>query len=240
MKKKALLFILVMSCVIYMPRSDSFCHIGIPVNSSPSDAESDPSPPAPVDSAEPPIVQDGVYTLSIPSSIGLLTYYNQNDVRWANTIYGGSDPISVYGCGPTVLSMLISSFTNQDILPDSMASWARDNHYWVAGSGSAHALIPDGAKSFGLTVESFSDFSEQGIIQALNNESIFVALMGPGHFTGSGHFIIIADYWSGSAVRIIDSNSLENTQIPWEAGLILNELNYAAQSGGPLWKISIN
>ena len=79
-------------------------------------------------------------------------------------------------------------------------------------------------------MEPFSDYTEQGMIQALHDKSIFVALVGPGHFTSSGHFIIIADYWSGSAVRIVDPNSLENTQIPWQAGLILNELNYSAQS----------
>lgn len=154
-------------------------------------------------------------------------------------MYGGNDPISIYGCGPTVLSMLVSSFTEQEITPDAMAAWARDNHYWVSTSGSAHALIPEGAAYYGLSVEPFSDYTEQGMIQALHDESILVALVGPGHFTSSGHFIIIADYWSGSAVRIVDPNSLENTQIPWQAGLILNELNYSAQSGGPLWKISI-
>ena len=111
-------------------------------------------------------------------------------------------------------AMLVSSFTEQEITPDAMA-WARDNHYWVSTSGSAHALIPEGAAYYGLSVEPFSDYTEQGMIQALHDESILVALVGPGHFTSSGHFIIIADYWSGSAVRIVDPNSLENTQIPW-------------------------
>lgn len=185
------------------------------------------------------VFEDGVYTLSIPSSIGLLTYYNQNDIRWGSSIYGGSDSVSAYGCGPTVLSMLVSSFTNQDILPDEMACWARDHHYWISGSGSTHALIPEGAKYFGFSVEPFTDYTEEGLIQTLKNGSIFVALMGPGHFTSTGHFIIIANYWSGSSVCVADSNNLDNSQIPWDAKLILDELDYTAQNGGPLWKITI-
>ena len=117
------------------------------------------------------------YSLSIPSSIGIITYYNQTDARWGSTMYGGNDPISIYGCGPTVLSMLVSSFTEQEITPDAMAAWARDNHYWVSTSGSAHALIPEGAAYYGLSVEPFSDYTEQGMIQALHDKSIFVALV---------------------------------------------------------------
>lgn len=198
-------------------------------------------PPSKIEvTAEKPVIfEDGMYSLSIPSSIGLLTYYNQTDVRWADSIYGGNDPISTYGCGPTVLSMLVSSFTNQSMTPDAMAVWAKENHYWASGSGSAHALIPEGVTHFGFSVESFSDYSEQGIIHSLQNNYIFVALMGPGHFTSNGHFIILADDWSGSSIRIADPNSLENTQTPWEASLILNELDHSAQAGGPLWRISV-
>lgn len=186
-----------------------------------------------------PVFEDGIYTLVIPSSIGLLTYYNQNDIRWGSVIYGGSDSIASYGCGPTVLSMLVSSFTNQAISPDQMAHWAREHHYWISGSGSMHALIPEGCKYFGLSAEPFTDYTEEGIIQALKSGSIFVALMGPGHLTSTGHFIIIANYWSGSTVRIADSNDINNSQIPWEIKDILSELDFDAKAGGPLWKINI-
>lgn len=243
---------LIIACAIYIPRSSSQVFVASTApKEQPATASSGEEQPATASNTDAmftfamatpdaaPVFQNGIYSLSIPSSIGTITYYNQTDARWGNAIYGGNDTIAVYGCGPTVLSMLVSSFTEQDIPPDAMAVWARENQYWVNASGSTHALIPEGTAHYGLSVEPFSDYTEQGIIQALNDESIFVALVGPGHFTSSGHFIILADYWSGSAVRIVDPNSLENTQIPWEVGLILNELNYSAQSGGPLWKISI-
>lgn len=186
-----------------------------------------------------PAFKDGKYTLSIQSSIGTLTYYNQTDVRWGDTIYGGDDLISTHGCGPTALAMLVTSFTDQTMRPDDAAKWAKDNNYWVSDSGSAHTLIPDGAEHFGFSVEAFTDYTEDSIIRELKDGSVFVALMGPGHFTKYGHFIILADDWSGSLVRVADPNSLENSQKPCELSVILDELNYSAQAGGPLWKISI-
>ena len=36
----------------------------------------------------------GEFTLSLTTSIGTLTYYNQSDSRWANYPYGGSDPLA--------------------------------------------------------------------------------------------------------------------------------------------------
>ena len=52
-----------------------------------------------------------------------LTYYNQGEEPWASRPFG-PDPISGYGCGPTALSMLVSSLTDQDIDPEEMAAWA--------------------------------------------------------------------------------------------------------------------
>ena len=86
-----------------------------------------PLPEAAPDPVEPPVLVDGQYSLSLESSIGILTYYNQSDVRWADYLYGGQDPMKKYGCGPTALAMIVSSFTNQTLLPPDMADWAATN-----------------------------------------------------------------------------------------------------------------
>ena len=182
---------------------------------------------------------DGQYILKIPSSIGIITYYNQHDIRWADSIFGGSDTISHYGCGPTVLSMLVTSFTNQNITPDNMAKWACANDYWCEGSGSKHSLIPEGAAYYGLGVESCPDYTVEQIIDDLQREAIFVALVGPGQFTDSGHFIILANYWAGTTVNVVDPNNIDNCRIPFELQPILDELYPSNNSGGPLWKIYI-
>lgn len=205
-------------------------------SSTPDTAPSLPEP-AP-DPIEPPAVTDGQYTLALESSVGILTYYNQTDIRWADYLYGGQDPLRKYGCGPTVLAMIVSSFTNQTLLPSEMADWAAANHYWAPQGGTAHNFIPECAAAFGLQADSFQDFTVEGVLNELASGHILVALMGPGHFTGSGHFIIITDYWTGTQVRIADPANLENTQAPWEVQIILDELSRFANSGGPMWSIT--
>lgn len=181
---------------------------------------------------------EGEYTISLTTSIGTLTYYNQSDSRWANYLYGGSDPLAVYGCGPTVMAMLVTSFTEHTCPPPDMAAWAAANHYWSLGYGTKHEFIPEGASAFGLHAESFQNLTVEGMISELKNGHILVALMGPGHFSDSGHFIIITDDWSGNQVRVADPARLERTQVAWDAQLILDELLRSATGGGPVWSIT--
>lgn len=180
----------------------------------------------------------GEFTLSLTTSIGTLTYYNQSDSRWANYPYGGSDPLAVYGCGPTVMAMLVTSFTEHTIQPPDMAAWAAANHYWSSGYGTRHEFILEGAAAFGLQAESFQNLTAEGVMSELKNGHILVALMGPGHFSDSGHFIIITEDWSGSQVRVADPARLERTQAAWDVQLILDELLTTATAGGPVWSIT--
>lgn len=205
-------------------------------------SEKNPAPELPPDSqdpGEPEVYKDGKYTLTLTSSLGLLTYYNQNDKRWADALYGGDDKIADYGCGPTVLAMLVTSFTDETYLPSDMAKWAADHHYWSPGSGTSHEFIIEAAEAFGFRARAFRKYTKEDIISELSSDHILIALMGPGHFTRSGHFIIISDYWSGGKVTVADPASLKNTQKPWKAQTIVDELSYGINAGGPLWSISL-
>lgn len=205
----------------------------------PADGSADPPDSSNVPKKPNAKHKDGTYTLSLTSSMGILTYYNQGDSRWVDYSYGGRDRFGKYGCGPTVLAMIVSSFTNQDYLPPDMADWAAENGYWAPESGTKHSFIPEGAAAFGFHAESFDDFTEKGVLDELASGHILVALLGPGHFTKGGHFIIITDDWSDTKVSIADPASLKNTQKPWEIRLILDELKHSATDGGPMWSISI-
>ena len=84
-----------------------------------------------------------------------VVYFNQLDERYANMPYG-TDDIGGYGCGPTAMSIVVSSLTNETIDPIAMARWSYENGYWCSKSGSYHALIPAAAKEWGLNVEECS------------------------------------------------------------------------------------
>ena len=77
-----------------------------------------------------------------------VVYFNQLDERYANKPYG-TDNIGGYGCGPTSMSIVVSSLTNDIVDPVEMSQWAYENGYWCSGSGSYHSLIPGAAKAWG-------------------------------------------------------------------------------------------
>ena len=62
--------------------------------------------------------------------------------------------------------------------------------------------------------------------------------MGPGHFTRNGHFIVLRGITLTGAILVADPNSVERSLTEWDAQLILDELSYSHQFGGPLWVIS--
>jgi len=183
------------------------------------------------------IPQEGKYDVMLDSICGPITYYNQSDVRWGNYLWGGQDPISTYGCGPTVMAMLITSFTGNQVLPPEVADWAAANKSWCPGQGSYHRLIPDSAAAYGLNVSPIKSYNIQSIQEAISSGHVIVALMKKGHFTQQGHFIILTQFTENGMLRIIDSNNYQNALQDWDPNLILHELNYQAGNGGPLWMI---
>ena len=73
-----------------------------------------------------------------------VVYFNQLDERYASQPYG-TDNIGGYGCGPTAMSIVVSSLTDETVDPVAMAQWSYENGYWCKNSGSYHALIPAAA-----------------------------------------------------------------------------------------------
>lgn len=184
---------------------------------------------------QPEIIQEKY----IPTDLGDLIYYNQNDERWSGYLYGGSDPMYKYGCGPTVISMIVSSFTDSNLNPAQMSDWAYENSYWASASGSFHSLISGSLSEFGLKTESIRNRSAESIVSKLESGHIIVALMDDGHFTQSGgHFIILTGINAEGKISVADPNNLLNTDTGWDPNLISKELRKKVGYGGPLWAVS--
>ena len=166
-----------------------------------------------------------------------LTYYNQGEEPWASRPFG-PDPISGYGCGPTALSMLVSSLTDQDIDPEEMAAWAYEHGYCAPGSGSYLSIVEGVSQAYGLSAESVPDLSPGELRQDLSSGHIFVALMGSGHFTSSRHFILLRGVTLDGKILVADPNSRERSLAAWDPEVILAELSQSRSSGAPLWRFS--
>ena len=163
--------------------------------------------------------------------------YLQSDERWGNLKYG-SDRISTHGCGPTAMAMVVSSMTDTLILPQDMAKWAVDHGYWARHSGSYHSIVIGTATAFGLQAKGYTLRDTDSLREELMSGNLFVALMGPGHFTQSGHFIILRGVTLSGDILVADPGSLERSLTAWDAQLILDELSKSTADGSPLWIIS--
>ena len=177
----------------------------------------------------------------LDTSMGPMFYYNQGDTRWSSYLYGGSDPMQQYGCGPTAAAMLISSFTNdgEAITPVTIADWSSANGYYAPQSGSYHSLIPSVLTAYGFQVESVTDHSPQNAASLLSSGHILVALMGKGSLTQNGHFVLITKLLPDGNVSIADPNSFANSTCEWELPLLMGELKKVYDSGAPLWAVSM-
>lgn len=166
-----------------------------------------------------------------------IVYYCQSDEEWTDQPYG-TDPIGPYGCGPTAMAMAVASMTDTDTDPAQMAAWAAEHGYWARRSGSYHSIIQGTARAFGLEAEAISERTADAIRWELYSGHILAALVGPGHFTSGGHFILIRGITLSGDVLVADPNSLERSLQTWDPQIIVDELSSARDSGAPLWVLS--
>lgn len=167
-----------------------------------------------------------------------LVYYNQGDPLWAEQRYG-SDPIGGYGCGPTALAMAVASLTDAAADPASLAAWAARSGYCARHSGSYLSIVEGTAAHFGLDCESLGAADPETLYARLSEGGIAVALMGPGHFTARGHFILLHGVTLSGGILVADPNSRENSLTVWDPQVITEELSRSRHDGAPLWLLTV-
>lgn len=186
-----------------------------------------------------PEQNDSIYSFIMDTSLGPMLYYNQGDLRWKSYLYGGTDPLSKYGCGPVCVAMIINSFGTSSVSPIETADWAAENGCFARNGGSYHNLIPDSLTAFGLQVESVTDRTAENAAALLRSGHLLVALMGKGSLTNNGHFIIITQLTPSGNVYIADPASYENCTKEWNLQQLMEELKQSYDSGGPLWAVTM-
>ena len=164
-----------------------------------------------------------------------VVYFNQLDERWADKPYG-LDKIGTHACGPTSMSIVVSTLAGVQIDPVEMSQWSYENGYYCPGGGSYHSLIPKAAENWGLSVE--VNLKPEEVADALAQGKLVVAIMSKGHFTSSGHFIVLRGITKEGKVLVADPASLKRSNQEWDISIILNEAGKRVGAGGPFWAIS--
>ena len=164
-------------------------------------------------------------------------YYNQYDERWKDLPYG-TDNIGGYACGPTSMAIVVSSLTSETVDPPHMAQWAYENGHWCSKSGSYHSIVSGAAREWGLSCEACPRSDPQRLVDALSSGDLVVAIMGPGHFTRSGHFIVLRGVTADGTILVADPASYKRSEQEWELSIILKEGSAYAANDAPFWIIS--
>ena len=166
-----------------------------------------------------------------------VVYYNQTDARWGNKLYGRTGTIGWEGCGPTALAIVVASMTDNKVTPYDVAQWSAQNGYRCEGNGSYHSLIPNGGEHYGLTVTKIGKDSKK-LVEALESGKLVIAIMSAGHFTTTGHFIVLRGITEEGNVLVADPASVKRSSKEWPLGIITNEAATRAGAGGPFWVFS--
>lgn len=164
-----------------------------------------------------------------------MTYYSQFDPRWMEEPYGDSDTIGQAGCGVVCMATVVSALTGKVHEPTELAEWSVQNGYYCEGNGSYHSLIPAVAAAYGLTWE--GNLTEWGIVDALAEGKLVVAVMREGHFTRGSHFIVLRGMTEEGKILVSDPASYGRSMQEWELEVIVGEAAKAATAGGPFWAV---
>lgn len=170
-----------------------------------------------------------------------VVYFDQTSAKWAEEPYG-TDKIGGYGCGPAAMAMAVSTLTGTIIDPLQMAQHCVDNGYWAKRQGSYLSIVSGVAEDFDLRCRSIpvEEADESVIAEYLSTGQLLVALMGPGHFTNGGHFILLRGITLEGTVLVADPASPERSLTTWDLDLLLEELSASRSSGAPLWLLSLD
>lgn len=143
--------------------------------------------------------------------------YLQTDARWKSKPYrvtGEQSTIGSAGCGPTCAAMVISTLTGKTVTPVDTCDWSIRHGYKALNQGTYYSYFVPQLKAYGIQCKQMlgsrilnqpqHPIHEQ-VKQYLSQGYYVIALMGPGTWTKSGHFVLVWDW--DSKVRINDPAS---------------------------------
>ena len=140
-------------------------------------------------------------------------YFNQQD--YDKEMYGTFGTIKGYGCGPTAMAMVLSSFRNERISPVETTNWACSRGYCTS-EGTNNNFFSSIAKEYGLVVDGKkkkkSEDNRNTVYESLSTgETLVIISVGVGDFFKGGHYMLLAGF-NGDNIVVADPNSRDKTK----------------------------
>ena len=137
------------------------------------------------------------------------------------TIGGVDRSVATSGCGATCLSMALEYLNGEAPAPAELFSKSiQDGKY--RGYGWSAELICHYARKYGVNARMISA-DANAICAAIEAGKPVIALMGPGIFTDSGHYIVLRGIAENGKILINDPNSRSNTKKAFPLETLIRE-----------------
>lgn len=129
--------------------------------------------------------------------------YLQTDTRWKSKDYsakGEKTTIGASGCGPTAMAMVLATWADPEVTPETECAWALAHGYKAPKQGTYYGYFAPAAARYGLSCRQLSWTNIYGnnksplheqTRKALEAGSLVIACMGPGNWTRSGHYVLV-------------------------------------------------
>lgn len=163
--------------------------------------------------------------------------YLQVDPRWKNKPYrvtGEQSTIGSAGCGPTCAAMVIATLADKSVTPVETCAWAVRRGYKALNQGTYYSYFAPQLAAYGIDCRQLlgsriinqpSHPVHDEVKDYLSKGYYVIALMGPGTWTRSGHFVLLWGW--DDKVRINDPASTKTARLNGDPDTFLREVrNY--------------
>lgn len=163
--------------------------------------------------------------------------YFQTDKRWSLLPYrvpGEMATVGDSGCGPTSAAMLIETLTGKTYTPVDACNWSVAHGYKALRQGTYYGYFVPQFKAFNIDCKQLLGSRilnkpdhpiHAQVKKYLSDGYYIIALMGPGLWTDSGHFVVVWDW--DDKVRINDPVSTRDAKVNADPARFRNEVrNY--------------
>lgn len=148
--------------------------------------------------------------------------FYQNDVRWKYLPYGSST-IGAGGCGPTSAAMVLTGYTKDVITPVDATNYSLA-HGYRCPDGTDWGFFKSIGGTYNVEVKQLAASARQEVLDALAKGHAVIASMSPGHFTSSGHFIVLTHINENRQIVVNDPyDPLGTKNRGWDPSIVLSE-----------------
>lgn len=163
--------------------------------------------------------------------------YLQTDPRWGSLDYsakGEKTTIRASGCGPTAMAMVLATWADAKVTPETECAWALAHGYKAPHQGTYYGYFEEAGRRYGLKTYRLNYSNLYGndksayhaqAKDALDRGDLVIACMGKGNWTSSGHYVLV---WKidGNVIYINDPASTKPHRVRGDYAVFKRQVKY--------------